>query len=54
MSVNTYRKHLDAAQRCYPDLVKLWGRKGAEWILSKQSQQGDRGDSADVCKTQDR
>jgi hypothetical protein len=33
-TVPTCRKYLEKAQKLYPDLTKLWSRKGAEWIRS--------------------
>jgi hypothetical protein len=33
-TVSTCRKHLEQAQKLYPDLTKLWSRKGAEWVRS--------------------
>lgn len=32
--VPAFRKHLERAQRLYPDLTELWKRTGAKWIES--------------------
>ena len=33
--VTAFRKHLEQAQRLYPDLTRLWKRTGAKWIESR-------------------